>query len=69
MSIALRVAMPTRLHVVLAAIDLDHEASGEAGDVHDEVVDWDLTTEVDTLGLERAQIPPQLSFGVRLVSA
>ena len=58
MGIAFRIAAAVGLHVVLATIELDHEARGEAGEIHDEVIDWDLTAEMEAVGSQQSKRLP-----------
>jgi hypothetical protein len=68
MRIARRIGFPPESDVVLPSIDLDDEARGETREVDDQMVDRHLTTEVEALGFEQAEMPPEFSLGVGLGS-
>jgi len=53
------------VQTVLPAVDLNHDPLFEAGEVHDEAADRNLSAEVQARRSEQAQLPPELlSCGV-----
>jgi len=68
MGIACFIGMSTGLPVVLAAIDLDHEPGGQTREVDDQVVDRNLPTKMEAVGLQHPETPPKFSLGVGLPS-
>jgi hypothetical protein len=66
MGIACFIAMSAGLPVVLAAIDLDHEPGGHAREVDDPVVDRNLPTKMEAVGLQHTETSPEFSLGVGL---
>ena len=54
---------------VLAAVEFHREAGGAAGEVDDEIADWQLARELCSVQLTGAQVRPQPPFGIGHVAA
>jgi hypothetical protein len=58
----------TLVQIVLTPVDLDHEPRRIAGEVDNQMIDRYLAPKVETVALECAQAPPELSFDIRLIA-
>jgi hypothetical protein len=64
-SVAARAFVP----IVLTTIDLDYEPRRITCKVDNEVIDWHLAAEVETLALEHSQARPELLLSVRQIAS
>jgi hypothetical protein len=53
-----------RRHVVLTAIDFNHQTGRVACEVDNKMIDWQFTAEMEAVAFQRAQEAPELSFGI-----
>jgi hypothetical protein len=66
MSIAGFIGVSVGLPVVVAGIDLDHEPGGHTREVNDQVIERNLPTNMEAVGLRHPETAPECSLGVGL---